>query len=338
MKNPPLVSVIIPLYNAEKYIYQALQSILEQSYQNLEILIIDDGSTDKSREIVEQFDSKKIIYLQNKVNLGVSATRNRGFELANGEYIALMDADDISMVTRIEKQVRFLEENPHIGLVSSHYESFRKSFFGTKKRIRKLPIDSDEIEASILFSNVICGGATMIRSKILKEHHLQFDTSLQMAEDFDLWRRLSEVTQVTNLDDVLLKYRKHKNNSIKNRMILDRDFTKVILKSFQKFNIDMQDLLNEDYRLKDSESFVRLHQYLEAILEENVETKKHHQHYLEAAVKKLLYWFFKKHIQQFGHPLYKVFKQLPLTKDIAISKKEYNLSLRIYYISKKLLR
>ena len=330
VENRPLVSVIIPLYNAEQYIYEALQSILNQTYQNIEIIIIDDGSIDKSKEIVKSISSSKITYIQNEYNIGVSKTRNKGFDLAQGKYIALMDADDISILNRFEKQVEFLEEHTDYGIVSSHYESFRKYPFGVKRRIRKVPIDTDEIHASILFSSVICCPSAMIRTKVLKENDLKFDSALQMAEDFDLWRRLSFVTKIANLDEVLLKYRKHKNNSIKNRIVLDRDFTKVIIKSFKGLNINIQDLFNEKYKLKDIESFKQLHQYMEMILDSNVQNKEYHQKYLKEACHKLLHWMFKKHIRIFGHAFYLEFKKLPLSKDIVILKKEYNIFMRTY--------
>ncbi len=328
----PLVSVIIPLYNTEKYIYEAVNSILNQTYENLEIIIIDDGSTDASEKIVKSINSSKIIYVKNEQNLGVSATRNRGFELSKGKYIALMDADDISISTRLEKQVDFLEKHNDYGVVSGYYESFREYPFYVKRRIRKLPINVEDIHATLLFSNVVCGAATMIRNDVLRTNKLKFDTSLQMAEDFDLWRRLSFVTKIANIDEVLLKYRKHKNNSIKNRLVLDRDFTKVIIKSFEHFNINIQNLFNEEYTLKDIQSFLFLNGLLESILEKNLQTKEYQHKHLKMASAKLLSWMFQKHIDIFGYKLYEVFNELPLCKLIVLSKRE-----RIeYYIKYKI--
>ena len=322
MQESALVSVIIPLYNAEQYIYEAVNSIINQTYQNIEIIIIDDGSTDASEKTVSSLNSPKILYVKNEKNLGVSATRNRGFEIAKGKYISLMDADDVSISTRLEKQVYFLEKHSDYGVVSSHYESFRKHPFGVKTRIRKLPIDTNSIHANLLFTNVVCGAVTTIRSSVLKNNHLKFDTSLQMAEDFDLWRRLSFVTKIANIDEVLLRYRKHANNSIKNRIVLDRDFTKVIQKSFEYFNLNIQDLFNEEYKLKDIESFLLLHQHLELILEQNIQDNRYEQYYLKQASVTLLQWMFKKHIDTLGYGLYQAFSKLSLYNSTILSRKE----------------
>ena len=322
MEDKPLVSVIIPLYNAEQYIHEAVQSIVNQTYQNIEIIIIDDGSVDKSKDIVQSISSSKITYIQNEHNIGVSRTRNRGFELAKGKYIALMDADDISISTRLEKQVKFLENHNDYGVVSSHYESFREHLFGVKRRIRKLSTNAEDIHVNLLFSNMICCPSSMIRKEVLIENNIKFDTSLQMAEDYDLWRRLSFVTKITNLDEVLLKYRKHKNNSIKNRVILDRDFTRVIIKSFAHLNINIHNLFDEEYKLINIQSFLTLNEKLERIIENNVETQVYHQEHLKSASAKLLHCMFKKHIHVLGHDLYEVFNKLPLFELVSLSKRE----------------
>jgi len=318
----PLVSVIIPLYNAEKYIKQSIDSILDQTYKNIEIIVIDDGSSDRSEDIVRSINSDKIRFLKNEQNLGVSATRNKGIEIARGKYIALMDADDISECTRIEKQVRFLEKNSDFGLVSSHFESFREYLVGTKKRVRKLPIDPEMIHANLLFSNAVCCPATMIRKDVLNKYQLQFDTSLRMAEDFDLWRRLSFVTKIGNIDEPLLCYRKHKSNSIKNRKALDRDFTKVVIRSFEHFGLNINDLFDEDYRLKDVKSFKKLYQFLEDILAENEHKKSYNQEYLKRSIIVLLQWVFKKHLNLFKCELYHAYMQLPLCRQIKVTYKD----------------
>ncbi len=322
MSKYPLVSVIIPVYNSEKYVDEAIHSILNQTYQNIEIIVIDDGSTDESKKVVKRIQSSKIIYVENEQNIGVSATRNKGFELANGKYIALMDADDISVPNRLERQVEFLENNSKYGVVSSYYEQFTNYPFYTKKRIKKTPLDTEIIHVSLLFTNVVCGAASMIRTETLKKNNIKFDTSLQMAEDFDLWKRLSFVARIANLDEVLYKYRIHKNNSMKKMVILDRDFIKVIVRSFDHFNFDIRHLFNVDLKLKDINSFVALNEYLEKILKLNRQTREYHQKYLEESCAKLLHWMFKKHLDVFGYELYKELQKIPLHEAITLSSKE----------------
>jgi len=322
MQDNPLVSVIIPLYNGKQYIYEAVNSMLNQTYQNIEIIIIDDGSTDEGGTVVNNIDSPKIIYIMNEKNIGVSASRNKGLDLAKGTYIALMDADDISMPTRIEKQVSFLENNTEYGVVSGHYEQFKKRRFSTKIRIEKLPIDPDIIHANILFSSVLCTPATMIRGDVLKNNNLKFDTSLQMAEDFDLWKKLSFVTKIMNLDEVLLRYRRHGNNSVNKISVLYRDYTKVIIRSFDHFNLDIRELFNEEYKLKDIQSFVSLHQYVELILDQNTQSKEYDPIHLKMAAAKFLKLIYNMHIDIFGYKLYTEFEKLPLFEFVPLANKE----------------
>ena len=121
MSQEPLVSVLIPCYNCEKYVEEAVMSIIEQSYSNLEILVIDDGSTDNTGSILQELAQKdsRIRYIKNETNLKLIRTLNKGIDLCRGKYIARMDADDISLPTRIVKQVNFLEKHPDIGIVGT---------------------------------------------------------------------------------------------------------------------------------------------------------------------------------------------------------------------------
>lgn len=318
----PLVSVIIPLYNAEKYIFQALESIVNQTYQNIEIIVIDDGSTDNSEDIVYSIHSSKIKLIKNEHNLGVSATRNRGIELARGKYIALMDADDISYLDRIEKQVNFLEKHNDFGLISSHYESFRKGIFGTKRRVRKVPTDPEEIRTTLLFMNAITCPASMLRKSVLEDHKLHFDTSLQIAEDYDLWKRLSFVTKIGNINQPLLHYRKHRNNSTKKRNIAARDYTKVVMKTFEHFGLSVDDLFNEDYKLKDIQSFQKLYDEMEHILKINKQKGLYNLVYLENSATIFLENMFRKHLNLFGCELFRLCGELTLCKGIKLKFKE----------------
>lgn len=322
MKNKPLVSVIMPLYNGEEHIVEAIESILKQTYQNIEIIVINDGSTDASEKIVKSINSSKIIYTEHKYNLGLPAARNTGIDLAKGKYIALMDGDDISLPTRIEKEVNFLEKYSEIGLVGSCYERFEVGTQGIKSRIKKVPSDSAEIKAKLLFSNVLAASSTMIRADVLKNNQLKFDISKRQAEDFDLWNRLSFVTKIANLDEVLLKYRRHSNNMSSDSSHMNREVIKVIIGSFDMFNLNIRELFNEEYILKDIESFLLLNKYLESILRKNTLRKEYEQIHLRAACAELLHWMFKKHIDILGYKLYDEFRKLPLYKFVSVSMKK----------------
>jgi glycosyltransferase involved in cell wall biosynthesis len=322
MDNKPLVTVIMPVYNGERFLFEAIESILNQSYKDIELIVIDDGSTDRSVEIINSFESPKLNFIQNKKNLGVCETRNKGFKLARGEYIALMDADDISVNDRIKKQVLFMEENKEYGLISANYESFREHPFGVKRSVKRLLNNSEQILAYLLFTNVICCPCSMIRTNIISDNNLYFDTTLQMSEDFDLWKRISAVTKITNINEVLLKYRKHTTNSTKKRSILNRDFTKVIQKSFDTFDINIRDLFNENFKLKNVKSFICLNKYLEDILEKNKKTNKYNEKYLSESCSNLIYWMFLKHIDIFGYNLYTQIKTNFLFENSKLSKQQ----------------
>ena len=114
MKNP-LVSILMPVYNSEKYLREAIKSILNQTFTNFELIIINDGSTDNSLKIIKSFKDNRIKIIKNKGNLGLIKTLNKGIDLAQGKYIARMDADDIAMPKRLEKQIAFFNENPDYG-------------------------------------------------------------------------------------------------------------------------------------------------------------------------------------------------------------------------------
>ena len=111
------VSVLMPVFNSEKFIYQAIQSILDQTFQDFELIITDDGSTDNSLSIIETFNDKRIKLIKNTSNLGLTASRNDAINISNGEYIAFLDSDDISRQDRLEKQIAFLENNKEFGMI-----------------------------------------------------------------------------------------------------------------------------------------------------------------------------------------------------------------------------
>ncbi|MAC84745.1 MAG: glycosyl transferase [Arcobacter sp.] len=312
--NNPLVSVIMPVFNGEKYLEEAINSIIEQTYKNIELIILDDGSTDNSINVINKMKNKstKINYKPNEKNIGVSATRNRGMKIAKGKYIAFMDADDISPLYRIEKQVEFLENNKDYGLAGGHYESFTNYGFFTKRKLRKLSSSFEHIKANILFSNSIACSSVMLRKKLIHEHNLFFNESLRMAEDLDLWRRISKVSKLINLDMLLIHYRKHNNNSIKKKDILNFYIVEVIKSSLNDFNIASDELFDHDNKFKSIDSFKELNKNLENILEENKTTKIYNQVELEKSCANLLFWIYKKDLNIFGFKLYNEYKKMNL--------------------------
>ncbi|MGK6353387.1 glycosyltransferase family 2 protein [Parapedobacter sp. DT-150] len=206
MIKQPLVSVIIPCYNGAAYVGQALESILAQTYPNLEIIVIDDGSTDGSQHIIAAFAQmdKRIKAVRYEQNRKLVDVLNSGIELARGKYIARMDADDIALPTRIERQVRFMEANPDIGLSGT----FIAAFDGQgRKRNRGLPVTHERIKAYLFTASAFFHPTVIMRRQVLGKWNLRYESRYYRAEDHALWLNMAEHTRCANLPVVLLKYR-----------------------------------------------------------------------------------------------------------------------------------
>lgn len=207
----PLVSVLFPCYNVEKYLDESLLSLLNQTYDNIEIIAINDCSTDSTRKILEKYanqDARVKVY-NNDVNLKLIRTLNKGIELCSGKYIARMDADDISLPQRIEKQVRFLEENPDYSVVSSLFYAFKSG--SNKRSLYRNPSRYEDLQAALLFNSVICHPASMIRKTLFTDLRLKFEETYIHVEDYALWSKALYLTKLANLDEPLLLYRVHEN-------------------------------------------------------------------------------------------------------------------------------
>lgn len=207
----PKITVFMPVYNAEKYLREAIESILCQTYRDFEFLIINDASTDSSREIILSCTDPRIKLVDNNKNLGIPGTRNRGIEIASGDYIAFMDADDVSFPQRLEKQLQFLEKNQGAGVVASWVERIREdgSSIGPWRADRKNNT-TEEIYYTLNFKNCIANSSALInRELILKEGGYRKD--FHRAEDYELWLRLSRATRISKRKEVLVKWRESKS-------------------------------------------------------------------------------------------------------------------------------
>lgn len=202
------ISVVMSVYNADKYLKESIDSILQQTYTDFEFIIINDGSTDKTDEIINTYLDKRIIYIKNKQNLGLPASLNKGIKLAKGKYIARMDSDDISLPIRFEKQLDYMENNPQCVLLGASVQ-----FFGNKNKIGKITGDSKE-----LFYKYLTGGimvfhpVAMFRRSIVIENNEFYNEQYTSSQDFDLWNRLKHYGSVENLSEVLLNYRSHEES------------------------------------------------------------------------------------------------------------------------------
>lgn len=201
----PLVSIILPIYNGTKYLREAIDSILSQSYTNLEAIIINDGSTDDSAAIVKKINDPRIRYFEQE-NQGLAATLNRAIGLAQGKYIARQDQDDISLPLRFERQIEFLEAHPHCGMVGTWAEIWVDDV--RSERAHRHPQDNASLQFFLLFNNPFVHSSMMIRKAVFDRVGLySTDKDRQPPEDYELWSRVARAFEVANIPEILHVYR-----------------------------------------------------------------------------------------------------------------------------------
>lgn len=207
-KNPR-VTVLMSVYNGERYLNEAVDSILAQTFTDFEFLIIDDASTDRTPEILRGYDDPRIRIVTNEENLGLTKSLNKGLALARGEYIARMDADDISLPERLEKQISFLEKNLEIGVLGTAVQYIDE--YGKPLQILNWPQKDTLIKWQLCFMNPIAHPSAIIQRELLTKSG-GYDEKVIFAQDYDLWVRLSPITHFGNHKDILLYLRKTREN------------------------------------------------------------------------------------------------------------------------------
>ncbi|MCX6055646.1 MAG: glycosyltransferase [Chloroflexi bacterium] len=211
LEKNPKITVLMAVYNGEKYLTLAIESILSQTYRDFEFLIIDDGSTDRSADIVRSFSDPRIKYFKNPKNIGLPKSLNTGIKLAKGELIARFDQDDISLPERFQKQVDYLHEHPEIGLLSCGFQRVDEKGNKLGQAIVH-PEESYLLKYWLLFECVLLQPGAMIQKKLLTEVGL-YDPQFVLAEDLNLWNRLAAKTTIANMQEVLVHYREHATNT-----------------------------------------------------------------------------------------------------------------------------
>ena len=199
----PKISVLLPVYNCEKFIVEAIESVLHQTYTDFELLIIDDFSIDQTIALIEQFNDSRIQFIKKEKNTGYTNSLNYGVSIAKGQYIARMDADDICLPTRFEKQVAFLDSNPKVILCGTAIQ-----IIGTDT-ILKHPSNHEEIKVKLCFGNSFYHPTIMGKKETFQSN--PYNKAYEPAEDYDLWTRIAFQGELANLDEVLLMYRVHEN-------------------------------------------------------------------------------------------------------------------------------
>ena len=199
-----LVTVLMPVYNAERYVSEAIESILNQTYRDFEFIIINDGSTDQSEEIIQRYNDSRIVYVRNERNIRLVATLNKGIRMASGKYIMRMDADDISSTDRMKLQVKFMELHPDVGVCGSFLSVFGETI---KPYLSRRPENDEDIRSSMLVNNPLGHPNVIIRKSVLVKNDIWYDENYYRMEDWGLWISLMPYCKFYNIQKPLLRYR-----------------------------------------------------------------------------------------------------------------------------------
>ncbi|MBR4507269.1 MAG: glycosyltransferase family 2 protein [Alphaproteobacteria bacterium] len=214
VKTPPKVSILTPIYNTNpQYLKECMESILNQTFTDFEFLILNDSPDNKEIEkIVKEYARKdnRVKYYKNEKNMGISPSRNKLLDLAQGEYIAIFDHDDISLPTRLEKEVVYLDANPEIGVVSAFMQYFQCKDEGF---VRTCPEYDHEIKCSFTDNCYFPHTVSMIRKSVLDENNIRYEQYFSPCEDYQLWNRLMDKTFFYCIQEVLVKYRAFDGNT-----------------------------------------------------------------------------------------------------------------------------
>ena len=206
------ISVLMPIYKTkEEYLRAAIESILKQTYTDFEFLILDDCPEDTRENVVKSYQDNRIKYSKNEKNLGITGSRNKLIEMAKGEYLAVMDHDDISLPERFVKEVEILDNNPNIGVVGSKVHEIIAN-----KDIEEPEKDKD-IKIQLMRKCAILHPTAMIRKSVLNKHNIRYDAYYSPSEDHQLWCSLLSVTEFYNIQEVLLNYRDWDGNTTHNQ-------------------------------------------------------------------------------------------------------------------------
>ena len=204
----PRVTVLMTAYNTAAYIKETIDSILQQTFTDFTLLVINDGSTDATADIVKSYSDPRLQLVDNKENTGLTAVLNIGLKLATGDYIARMDSDDIAAPHRLETQVRFMDSNPEVGIVGSWYQRFdNNNSYG------KILTTPPEVGVLDLLSGSKIGHPTaMFRRSVFEKYGIEYESAYPHAEDYALWFQAIKVTKLANIQEVLLFHRCHSQN------------------------------------------------------------------------------------------------------------------------------
>lgn len=233
--NNPAITVLMSVYNGEKYLREAIESILRQTFSDFEFLIINDGSTDATEQIILSYSDERICYLKNESNLKLIASLNKGIALAKGKYIARMDTDDIALPERLHKQFNFMEQHTEVALCGTGCQ-----IFGEENKTVKYSATHNEIMAKMLYQCHFIHPTIIMRKSMIDTFTVKFDTHFIHAEDYDFFTRVGEKFKLANIQEVLLQYRIHSQNiSELNRATQDANSVAIKKRMFKNLGVNI---------------------------------------------------------------------------------------------------
>ncbi len=280
-----LISVVMSNYNTPiKYLKESIDSVLDQTYSNFELIIIDDGSTDDSLEFIKSYDDPRIKLIVNEENIGLANSLNEGLEVASGEFIARMDTDDICYPERFDKQIKYMQENPNTIVCGTWAKTINSQNQWTGETWASPIIkDTDSYRISLLFSNnpLIIHPSAFFNNKLLLKYNLKYSNLFPHAEDYELWTRCSKVSNCFILQEKLLQFRRH-NESISGsyKKIQTEEAYSIVQTQLEELGLHLSDDIKElHYRLlvdiKPYDNTLR--KWIKKIITANKEYRIYHQ-------------------------------------------------------------
>lgn len=232
MPEQPVITVLMPVFNDDIFLLDAVESILRQTFRSFEFLIIDDGSTDGTAELLAAIRDPRLRVLHNEKHLGLTCSLKLGIEQAQGLYIARMDADDIALPERLEKQVSFLSTHQEVGILGS--DCYVIDQHGRDVGYLPMPEADLQIRWTSLLANPFAHPTVMIRRNVLVQNGLNYDETFNTAQDYELWTRMLRYTRGANLPKPLIQYRVRHGITIKQREVQLNNHDTIALRTIQE--------------------------------------------------------------------------------------------------------
>ena len=285
--NNPLISVIMSVYNEEKYIFDSINSILNQTIDDFEFIIVDDCSVDNTVSDIKSINDKRIHLICNTENCGLTVNLNKALKIAQGKYIARMDGDDISNTSRFEKQIKYLNKHTDVMLISCETKTF-----GSQNIIQKLHADSETLKCMMLVRPCLAHPGFMIRRELFEEYGYYYDESFRQAQDYDLAARVTRKFKIGICPYVLLYYRSHANQV--SSTCMGSQFTnadRIRKRLLSELDIDLSNQQCSDYHkfiterhTDDIIDFVNAKKLVDAIVSHNKGNSVYNQKKLESTL------------------------------------------------------